>query len=108
MSGISTWLEGFPTSIYTDRRQDDFNLDGQLYDFPNRPIAGIKTKGFSHKEFLTGTFNQNAVNNSQRTKLAIHRLPACLWTKTEFQPEWKAMAAATPCKVRDLCRWMVH
>jgi hypothetical protein len=64
MSGISTWLEGFPTSIYTDRRQDDFNLDGQLYDFPNRPIAGIKTKGFSHKEFLTGTFNQNAVNNA--------------------------------------------
>jgi hypothetical protein len=63
ISGLSTWLEGFPTSIYTDRRQDDFNLDGNLYDFPNRPVAGIKLKGYSQKEFLNGTFNQNATYN---------------------------------------------
>ena len=63
ISGISTWLKGFPTSIYTDRRQDDFNLDGQLYDFPNRPIPGIKLKGYSHKEFINGTFNKNVLND---------------------------------------------
>lgn len=60
VSGLSTWMEGFPGSVYTDRRQDDFNLDGQLYDFPNRPLAGTKMKGFSQKQFLNGTFNENA------------------------------------------------
>jgi hypothetical protein len=62
ISGLSAWMEGFPTSIYSDRRQDDFNLDGSLYDFPNRPIAGTKMKGFSQKQFRNGTFNQNAIN----------------------------------------------
>lgn len=60
VSGLSTWMEGFPGSVYSDRRQDDFNLDGQLYDFPNRPVAGTKTSGFSQKQFLNGIFNQNA------------------------------------------------
>jgi hypothetical protein len=60
ISGLSTWLEGFPASIYTDRRQDDFNLDGNLYDFPNKAILGTKIRGFSHKDFLNGTFNQHA------------------------------------------------
>jgi len=64
ISGLSTWMEGFPASIYSDRRQDDFNLDGNLYDFPNRPVAGIKLKGYSQKEFLNGTFNQNLTNNA--------------------------------------------
>ncbi len=60
ISALSAWMKGIPTSIYSTRQQDDFNLDGQFYDFPNRPIAGVKTKGYSHQEFLKGTFNQNA------------------------------------------------
>jgi hypothetical protein len=60
ISGLSTWLEGFPGSVYSDRRQDDFNLDGNLYDFPNKAIAGTKLKGFSPSQFLNGIFNQNA------------------------------------------------
>jgi hypothetical protein len=62
LSGLSTWMEGFPTSIFSDRRQDDFNLDGNLYDFPDKPIAGTQKKGFSQKQFLNGTFNQNAID----------------------------------------------
>jgi hypothetical protein len=50
--------------VYTDRRQDDFNLDGNLYDFPNKAIAGTKLKGFSQQQFLKGIFNQNATYNA--------------------------------------------
>jgi hypothetical protein len=64
LSGLSTWLQGFPGSVYTDRRQDDFNLDGNLYDFPNKAIAGTKLKGFSQQQFLKGIFNQNATYNA--------------------------------------------
>jgi hypothetical protein len=64
ISGLSTWLQGFPGSVYTDRRQDDFNLDGNLYDFPNKAIAGTKLKGFSQQQFLKGIFNQNATFNA--------------------------------------------
>jgi hypothetical protein len=60
LSALSAWIKGIPTSIYSTRAQDDFNLDGQNYDFPNRPVAGIKLKGYSQKQFLNGTFNQNA------------------------------------------------
>jgi hypothetical protein len=64
LGGLSTWLQGFPGSIYTDRRQDDFNLDGNLYDFPDKAIAGTKLKGFSQQQFLKGIFNQNATYNA--------------------------------------------
>ena len=64
ISGLSAWLKGIPTSIYSSRQQDDFNLDGQNYDFPNRPIPGTKLKGFSHQQFFAGTFNQNATLSS--------------------------------------------
>ena len=60
LSGLSAWMKGIPTSIYSTRQQDDFNLDGQYYDFPNRPVPGIKLKGYSQKQFFDGTFNQNA------------------------------------------------
>jgi hypothetical protein len=53
-------MKGIPTSIYSTRQQDDFNLDGQFYDFPNRPVPGIKLKNYSQQEFFNGTFNQNA------------------------------------------------
>jgi Carboxypeptidase regulatory-like domain/TonB dependent receptor len=33
----------------------DFNMDGLAYDRPNRP-AGIKTSGFSNREFVNGLF----------------------------------------------------
>jgi hypothetical protein len=65
ISGVGAWLEGFPGSIYSDRRQDDFNLDGNLYDFPNRPVAGTKLKGFSHHELLTGIWTNE--NNTTST-----------------------------------------
>ncbi len=60
VSGLSAWMKGIPTSIFSSRQQDDFNLDGNFYDFPNRPVAGIKLKNYSHRELLNGTFNQNA------------------------------------------------
>ena len=60
ISGLSAWMKGIPTSIYSTRQQDDFNLDGQFYDFPNRPIPGTKLKNYTHQELLNGTFNQNA------------------------------------------------
>jgi hypothetical protein len=60
ISGLSTWLTGFPGSVYTDRRQDDFNLDGNLYDYPNKAIAGTQLKGYSQHQFRTGIFNKNA------------------------------------------------
>jgi hypothetical protein len=60
LSGLSAWLKGFPTSIYSSREQDDFNLDGNFYDFPNRPIAGTKLKGYTHQEYFAGAFNKNA------------------------------------------------
>jgi hypothetical protein len=60
VSGLSAWIKGIPTSIYSTRPQDDFNLDGQNYDFPNRPVAGTKLKGYTHQEFFNGTFNKNA------------------------------------------------
>jgi hypothetical protein len=60
ISGLSAWIKGIPTSIYSSRQQDDFNLDGNFYDFPNRPVAGIKLKNYSHHDLLNGTFNQNA------------------------------------------------
>ena len=59
ISGLSAWIKGIPTSIFSTRQQDDFNLDGNFYDFPNRPVAGIKLKNYSHRELLNGTFNQN-------------------------------------------------
>ena len=64
LSSLSTWMEGFPASIFSTREQDDFNLDGQFYDFPNRPFPGTKLKGFSHQQFLNGTFNQNATHST--------------------------------------------
>jgi len=33
----------------------DFNMDGLAYDRPNRP-AGIKTSGFSNRQFVSGLF----------------------------------------------------
>jgi len=64
ISGLSAWIKGIPTSIYTTRQQDDFNEDGNYYDFPNRPVAGVKVKGYSHRQLLNGTFNQNATYSS--------------------------------------------
>jgi hypothetical protein len=60
LSGLSAWMKGIPTSIFSSRQQDDFNRDGYFYDFPNRPIAGTKLKNFTHQEFFAGTFNKNA------------------------------------------------
>jgi hypothetical protein len=56
ISALSTFLEGFPASVFTTKQEDDFNLDGQQYDYPNRPVAGTKFKGFSKKTFMNGTF----------------------------------------------------
>ena len=75
LSGLSTWMRGFPASIFTDRRQDDFNLDGELYDYPNKPIAGISHKGFSQSSFLHGTFNKNATYNANGASWPFTNFP---------------------------------
>ncbi len=56
ISALSTFMEGYPASVFTTNQEDDFNLDGQQYDYPNRPIAGTKYKGYSKKQFRSGTF----------------------------------------------------
>lgn len=57
VSAMGTLMGGFPTTVYTTRPQDDFNLDGYNYDLPNKPTA-IKwpLKGMSRSRFLKGTF----------------------------------------------------
>jgi hypothetical protein len=59
VSALSAWMKGIPTSIFSSRQQDDFNEDGQYYDFPNRPVPGTKLKNYTHQEFFNGTFSQN-------------------------------------------------
>ena len=56
ISALSTFMKGFPASVFTTRQEDDFNLDGQNYDYPNRPVGGTPYSGFSKKKFLNGTF----------------------------------------------------
>jgi hypothetical protein len=56
ISGLGTLLSGFPVTVYTNRPQDDFNLDGQNYDLPNVPAFGATIKGQSRSRYLKGTF----------------------------------------------------
>ena len=82
LSGLSTWLQGFPGSVYTDRRQDDFNLDGNLYDFPNKAIAGTKLKGLQSAAVFEGHLQPERDVQRQRAELAVHQFSIAGRTKT--------------------------
>jgi hypothetical protein len=60
LTALSTFMEGFPASVFTTKQEDDFNLDGQNYDYPDRPVSGTQYSGFSKKKFLNGTFQASA------------------------------------------------
>lgn len=56
LSAMGTLMGGFPTSVYTTKPQDDFNLDGYDYDLPDKPAFGATIKGLTRSQFLKGTF----------------------------------------------------
>jgi outer membrane receptor protein involved in Fe transport len=56
VSALGTLLSGFPATVYTNKPQNDFNLDGFNYDLPNVPSFGKTLKGLSRSQFLKGTF----------------------------------------------------
>lgn len=56
VSALGTLMSGFPATVYTTKRQDDFNKDGFNYDLPNVPAFGATLKGLSRSKYLKGTF----------------------------------------------------
>jgi hypothetical protein len=51
VSGLGTMLSGFPATVFTSNRFDDFNLDGQDYDLPNVPSFGPTIKGIARSKY---------------------------------------------------------
>ena len=56
ISALGTLVGGLPQSVYTTAPQNDFNLDGNNYDFPDVPSFGKTIKGISRSRFLGGVF----------------------------------------------------
>jgi hypothetical protein len=56
ISALGSLIAGLPQSVYTTAPQDDFNLDGQNYDFPNVPSFGRTLKGLNRSKYLKGVF----------------------------------------------------
>jgi hypothetical protein len=57
ISALGNLLSGYPATVYTSNRFDDFNLDGEDYDLPNVPAFGATLKGVSRSRFLNRVFN---------------------------------------------------
>ena len=56
LSVLGTAMGGLPSTVYTTKPQNDFNLDGYNYDLPDVPAFGPTLKGLSESAYLHGTF----------------------------------------------------
>ena len=56
ISALGTFYSGFPATVFTTLPQNDFNLDGQNYDLPNKPSFGATLKGVGNSKFKKGVF----------------------------------------------------
>lgn len=54
ITALGTVMAGYPATVFTSAPQDDFNLDGQNYDLPNKP--SFAARAFGRSQYLNGTF----------------------------------------------------
>src|ERR1019366_7472268 len=71
----------------------DFNMDGLPYDRPNRP-AGIKTTGFSNRQFVNGLFSVPMVSTRFSTSYLSTRGPARSVSPLVRMATFRAMLSA--------------